>query len=337
MNTINFYKKTTTAAAFFLMALFSVEPMAKNQEIGRMVTLGSSLSDTGNAFIWLSVPANQECGVSLNVPPYDKLDDLIPGAPISDGPYAAGGHHFTNGATWVEGLARYLGLAGNTRPAFQNNGQKASNYAVGGARAVADYPCRVNLDAQVQAYLNDFHQTSPDTLVAIEIGANDVRDALAAGDPSIITDALLQISLAINNLYVNGARNFLIMNVPDIGKTPAILILNNLLYPGTDYLIDLANQLTLAFNLGLEQIQSDMNQLSGNHVKILDVYSKFNNVVANPGDYGFVNVTDACVTPNQPPFKCEKPDSYVFWDGIHPTKTLHAIVAQQAITEISAP
>lgn len=333
MNTLNFYKKLTIAAVFFSMALFSVQPMAKNQEIDRVVSFGASLSDTGNAFIWLSDPANQDCGVSLNVPPYDKLDDLIPDAPIPNGPYATGGHHFTNGATWLEGLARYLGLVGNSRPAFQNVGQKASNYAVGGARAVADYPCRFNLDAQVQAYLNDFPQTSPDTLVTIEIGANDVRDALIAADLSIINDALFQISLAINNLYANGARNFLIMNVPDIGKTPAVRILD-ILYPGTAYLAD---QITQSFNIGLENLPLVMNPLPDSHVKILDVYKKFNDVVANSGDYGFVNVTDACITPNQPPYKCKKPDNYVFWDGIHPTKALHAIVAQQAITAISAP
>jgi phospholipase/lecithinase/hemolysin len=334
MNILNFYKKLTIVAAFFSMALFSAQPMANNQKIGRMVIFGASLSDTGNAFIWLSEPAGQGCGISLNVPPYNLLDDFIPDAPISDGPYATGGHHFTNGATWVEGLARYLGLAGNSRPAFQNVGQKASNYAVGGARAIADYPCRFNLPAQVQAYISDVPQTSPDTLVTIEIGANDVRDALVAGDLSIIDDALIQISVAINNLYANGARNFLIMNVPEIGKTPFVRILDNEI-PGISLLAD---QLTRTFNIGLEQLKLNLNQsLEGISIKILDVYEKFNDVVANPGDYGFVNVADVCVTPNQPPFKCKKPDTYVFWDGIHPTKALHAIVAQQAIIEISAP
>jgi len=54
------------------------------------------------------------------------------------------------------GRGALLALAGNARPAFQNPGSNASNYAVGGARAVADYPCRFNLPAQVSAYLADF-------------------------------------------------------------------------------------------------------------------------------------------------------------------------------------
>jgi phospholipase/lecithinase/hemolysin len=41
-------------------------------------------------------------------------------------------------------------------------------------------------------------------------------------------------------------------------------------------------------------------------------------------------VTTACVTPYVPPFTCESPDEYLFWDGIHPTKAVHAIIAAEA-------
>jgi phospholipase/lecithinase/hemolysin len=29
------------------------------------------------------------------------------------------------------------------------------------------------------------------------------------------------------------------------------------------------------------------------------------------------------------PFTCETPDEYLFWDGIHPTRAAHTIVAQK--------
>jgi outer membrane lipase/esterase len=42
------------------------------------------------------------------------------------------------------------------------------------------------------------------------------------------------------------------------------------------------------------------------------------------------NVTAACLTPNIAPFTCQNPDDYLFWDGIHPTKAGHSILAQEA-------
>jgi len=39
------------------------------------------------------------------------------------------------------------------------------------------------------------------------------------------------------------------------------------------------------------------------------------------------NSEDACVTPEQPPYSCQNPDSYVFWDAVHPTKVAHGIIA----------
>ncbi|MCK7579715.1 MAG: SGNH/GDSL hydrolase family protein [Chromatiales bacterium] len=287
--------------------------------------------DTGNSFIWLSKPENQACGTSLNVPPYDALDEFL----VPDGPYATGGHHFTNGATWLEGLARYLALAGNARPAFQNTGSKASNYAVGGARAT-DYPCRFNLPDQLTAYITDFSKTSPNTLITLEIGGNDVRDALVAAalgqEPGpIIEDAITSISHTISVLYEHGARKFLVLNVPDIGKIPAVLMIP---IPGAS---DIAGRLSVAFNDGLVAVQQAMNSLPDNDVRILDIYGKLNEIIANPSAFGFSNAINACVTPGQPPFKCKKPDTYVFWDGIHPTKAMHDIVAQQAIGVITAP
>jgi outer membrane lipase/esterase len=62
----------------------------------------------------------------------------------------------------------------------------------------------------------------------------------------------------------------------------------------------------------------------------LDVYQKLNDVVADPGAFDLTEVQAVCVTPNVPPFRCKNADEYLFWDGIHPSKATHAIVAQEA-------
>ena len=90
-----------------------------------IVVFGTSLSDSGNAFALRG---------GTNTPPDYLLDPLL----IPSAPYARGGHHFSNGATWVEQFARSLRLAGTVRPAFAADSLKATNYAVGAARAYDD-------------------------------------------------------------------------------------------------------------------------------------------------------------------------------------------------------
>ena len=335
MKSVKFLWNIGTLIAAFLVScsFFSTSSLAQQPQFDRIVVFGTSLSDSGNAFVLLSDPSafgfGEECdmGTPANVPPYDALDELL----IPDGSYARGGHHFSNGDTWIEQFARGKGLSGDTRPALRNPGKKASNYAVGGARA-ADYACRFNLENQLSAYLEDFSKTSEETLIVIEMGNNDVRDALAAVavDPSqsaqIIASALENIGTAISTLYNQGARDFIVMNVPDIGETPAVKKLDASI-PGIAFY---ANSLADNFNLGLDQLISYLNDLPGIDVRILDIYALLNEIILDPASYGIVNIDDACVTPNVPPFTCKKPDTYLFWDGIHPTKIVHDIVAQEA-------
>jgi len=288
---------------------------------------GSSLSDSGNAFVLLSDSQaygfDESCnlGTPANVPPYDKLDAFL----IPDGSYARGGHHVSNGATWIEQFARARGLSGDTRPALRSEGTKASNYAVGGARAV-DYPCRFNLSNQLIAYQQDAILPTEKTLFVLEIGGNDVRDALATQDPDIIVYALSNIADTIAILYSQGARKFLLVNVPAIGETPALKILDDMI-PGV---AQAANYLTNVFNSNLESLQDSLNALPEVDIRTFDLYTLLNEIIADPENFGITNTEDACVTPNVAPFTCKNPDSYLFWDGIHPTKAVHAIMAQKA-------
>ena len=55
-------------------------------------------------------------------------------------------------------------------------------------------------------------------------------------------------------------------------------------------------------------------------------------LVATPDAFGLTDVTSPCVTPNVAPFTCGTPDEFLFWDGIHPSAAVHAIIAQEAWT-----
>ncbi|WP_374089591.1 SGNH/GDSL hydrolase family protein [Methylomicrobium lacus] len=327
----------------FILAIlvFGLPGMASAQlTFSSIVTFGTSVSDPGNAFSLLAHPVsglNLEGNVSQYTPPYDALLDesLIPSAP-----YAKGGHHFSNGATWIEQFAHGQGLAAYAGPAFQSNSPKARNYAVGGARATI-YPDRVNLPQQVQAFLDDVGQTAPaDALYVIEFGNNDIRDALvefltvfqttndpvqaAAAANAVITDALSGIANNIQALYASGARKFLVLNAARIDLLPAVTAL------GPD-VITVAGTLTDGFNQGLAQsVLTPLSVLSGIQIAQLDIADQMATIIGSPSDFGLTNATDPCVTPNTPPYTCKKPDSFFFWDGIHPTKAVHAIIKQEA-------
>jgi phospholipase/lecithinase/hemolysin len=130
-------------------------------------------------------------------------------------------------------------------------------------------------------------------------------------------------------LYAAGAREFLVLNVPNLGLTPAVRSSGS----GAE---SAANSLAVSFNLGLNGTLSGLAAtLPAIQIVPFDFYSEANTLVANPEAFGLSDVEDACVTPNMPPFACQMPDEFLFWDGIHPTAAVHAILAQQAATALA--
>jgi len=297
--------------------LLSLPAAARAQQYSEVVVFGDSLSDSGNAFALRG---------AANTPPDYGLDPfLVPGAP-----YARGGHHFQDGASWVEQLARSLGVSASARPAFQSSGSAGRNFAVGGARARED-GSNVNLPAQVAAYLERTGgMASPNALYVIAIGSNDVRDALVAYSRGqnggvILGAALASIGQSITTLAAAGASTFLVWNVPDIGLTPA-------LQRAGPAAAQLGTTLSLAFNALLMPLLGQLGVgLPSIEIVSFDAFGLLRDIVANPGGYGMSNVASACVTPDAPPFACQQPDEFLFWDGIHPTRATHTIIAQQVM------
>ncbi|MEW6521353.1 MAG: SGNH/GDSL hydrolase family protein [Thermodesulfobacteriota bacterium] len=293
--------------------------MAGALTFDRMVVFGTSLSDPGNAYALTGL---------VSKPPYDTLDNLL----VPDAAYARGGHHFSNGATWVEQYARSIGLAGSTRPAFRTADGLAANYAVGGARARED-GLNMNLASQVQAFLADFPEASADALYVIEMGSNDIRDGLLVdphsdpGAEGVLEEALTAIATAMFDLYDAGARKFLVLNGPDISLTPAVLQLDAVM-PGTALY---ARLLSYTFNSGLENLLDTLAaSLPDIDIRRLDMYGQLNEYAADPASFGLTEVAEACVTPDLAPFACHDPDAYLFWDGVHPSRAVHAIFAREA-------
>lgn len=293
-----------------MVVLLLPQVVAAQTSFSRIIVFGDSLSDPGNVFAlkgW------------VNTPPFEYDNPLA----IPDKPYAVGGHHFSNGATWVEQLARSFQMAGNTKPAFGDAEWEAGNYAVGGAGAY-DRPGYVNLADQVAAFLVRGGGVAPDdALYVVEFGANDIRDALVGDPMAIFQGSFASIATNLQRLYAAGARKFLVPNAPNLAKTPAIIRSGDAAVIG-------AGVLSNFYNMQLDAVLAGFATLAGIEIVRVDFFGQVNAMATNPQQFGFTVVDAPCVTPGVAPFSCHEADAYLFWDGVHPTRAAHGFVAQAA-------
>jgi len=226
-----------------------------------------------------------------------------------------------------------------------------TNYAQAGTTAIpggdlGPLPCRVSFGAQIEAALARGAIPS-DALVTVEIGSNDVINALGyflslldqgVDIPTATEEAKMALGAAasltaagIKTLIDSGASKVLWANVPDIGLTPAIALLDEQL-GGSGLVETTATQFALFFNLNVKADSDIQSAIADGTIVEFDLFTIFQGLV---GSGNGLNVTDACVTPNEHPFACKNPDDYLFWDGIHPTRSIHAFFAEEAIKALS--
>lgn len=282
----------------------------------RLIFFGDSLSDAGNHFL-----AFRE----VSTRPFEM---------VPDAPYAVGGLHFTNGQTWAEQLSFRLHTPASGLPSLLASG-RFTNYAVGRARARPAAPVFPYYDfaTQVARYRADFPNGAPSNAVfVVWIGANDVSDALTASatDPTgatsmaILQAALGSVAAGVQGLWQAGARDFLVVNLPNFALTPAVRAAG----PQAQ---GAATLFSTAYNGGLAQIVGALSALPGVRFRGVDAFALLTAIVDDPAAVGLDNAEAACLTFGvvQHPF-CRRPNDYLFWDGIHPTKAGHALVAAAA-------
>ena len=138
------------------------------------------------------------------------------------------------------------------------------------------------------------------------------------------------VATNIQSLWLSGARTFLVLNIPNLALTPAVRAAGPAAEAGAAFL-------TNAYNTALDQALDGLGRLPGIRFLRLDIDALLTSIVNEPAAFGLTNAADACLTFGvvRDPF-CRTPNRYLFWDGTHPTRAGHAIVADAAARALTA-
>jgi phospholipase/lecithinase/hemolysin len=317
---------------------------SENKLFDKIYVFGDSFSDTGNIF-----------NTSTFLQPFEELLGRdIPVTPQSP-PYFEG--RFSNGPIWTENLSDDLGLTSTPsselsvfNPALPlpspvtitADGVQASpffngatttqsvNFAYGAAQTGTNGSGEFGdlipgVTSQVDSFIKDHQQVQqsadPEALYVIWAGANDY--SIDGGNPEATVDNL---ETSIKNLYDTGARNFLVADLPDLGKIPAVTGLDN------PQVADALTNFTQAHNSLLAGSLNELdNSLTDINLTPLEISGLFEDVRANPEDFGFTNTSDSFLDPTTLTPSSSNPDEYLFWDDIHPTAAFHDLVGDFAL------
>lgn len=313
---------------FWLGLMASIHSQA--QSFSDIYVIGDSLSDQGNL---------RNATLSLSERP--ASDHYFQG-------------RFSNGEVYSGLLAQRLGLN------LSASSEGGNNFSFGGTRTdynrveensatPFDFPDGIfpenafpwTLNTQRQAFeargVND-----PNALFVVWSGSNDVGDLIgptiasrgAFDAASFINGAVQGIGNVIDTYIAAGARTVMVPNVADLGLVPRVAALNP---PGNTIVTDTATALTQAYNAALDSL---LDQFTDIEIIRFDTFGFLREVIADPAGFGFTNTDAPCYSgfvvadTNNVETVCDSEETYVFWDGEHPSTKFHNIMADRMFERV---
>lgn len=303
---------TAGATSIFLnVGILGIEPVLANQ-LKNLYVFGDSLVDGGR---------------------YYQLTNYS--FPPSQLGYYQG--RFTNDLVFPEIMAQKMNL----------NYSLANNYAIGGSGTDDFHPSGLSglgLKSQITTYLNNRTKAQNTDLYLISSGSNDYRNL----DPSdgILNDiqpVVNNLSIAVTRLANAGAKNFMVVGLPDFGKIPGNVKHNWGTPAETQAALALLSDVTNIHNQLLVESLQKLNNTLKIDITFFDLNPTLYEALEPNNIFGFTNVTDGCLNisidviaagqiPSEPP--CSDPDRYLFYDLSHPTSAAHRYLADAAIKDL---
>lgn len=316
-----------TAAGAIAVATLGILPVkAANLNYDAIYIFGDSYSDRGNV---------------LNAT----------GGQFPPEPFYSGGR-FTLGLNWVDYFAQDTGLnpteltkltPGSPLP------KDGINFAFGGSTTGSGNIGNLTnpglnlpgLEQQVNTYeqLLGGQAADPNALYVVWASGNDYFGGFSNNPQEPINN----LSQEIDTLASLGARNILVANLPNLGDTPL----------GRSQGAQTAaalNNLTNAHNALLAQSLSQLRQkYPTTNLIDFDFNGLFQDILNNPGAFGFGNITDSCSEINFPTVTpddldnwsvCRSilendPKAFLFYDNQHATTGGHRLIADRVLKAAS--
>ena len=298
----------TCAGVVALAAVLASQPVIAQNGI---IFFGDSLTDYGNLY---------ETTRALNA--HNPQVPVLPPSP----PYYQG--RYSNGPTYAEALPGLLGVPDSNVVNFAVAGAESGD--MNSHRSAAPLFNSLNVDALDQVgRAVSAGAVGPDSLAVYFIGGNDYQNhALTVPPQTLVATVIGNINTGVSTLAQAGQKHFVVLNLPNMGYTPAARVLGA---------SDAFGQLTAAHNAALAQAVNGLESRLGVDITLVALDDLFDDVVANPGLYGLSDATKPCFfNPGQTPAPgtardCSTPEatnSGLFYDDIHPTAHVHRINAE---------
>jgi phospholipase/lecithinase/hemolysin len=291
------------------------------QDYTSIVIFGDSLSDTGN----VADLTQAKYGVRVPSPEFDYTDGRF-----TDGTDTVPAAHNYFGV-WVEQLAATFPSKPVVKASLDGGTDYAYGFATtGGGTGVFTFgPSDElfvnvnNIGQQITDYLATKPRINDKTLFIVWGGAIDILNATSNKD---VINAAVDQAANVQRLIQAGATQFIIPNLPPLGAVPRLNGSPTTSIPATK--ASVLYNVTLSAGLAIVR---DFNP--GRHLNLvqLNVFNLFNQIIKSPSTYALVDVT----TSSQG-ISTINPDTYLFWDDLHPTTRGHNILAVTA-SKLIAP
>jgi len=336
----------TNALAAILLGTTSLAGHAQAQaQFNNIVIVGDSLSDTGNiakAFgagnlAYFPAPTGYNTGF-LQSPYYN--------------------YQFSNGPIYANQLGTMLQASGTTTD-LAVGGAYSGTYTVGspltiGAVSITGTNLSAGLSGTLPSIMGQVQSLAgskfgSQDLAVVYGGANDAFAALGAvaGQPGLtlaqITAAFTTTANTVANnigtevakLAAMGVKNIVVPNLPALGLTPA--------FNGSPSNAAAATGLSTGINQAVSLAMASLSRQLGINITIVDTNALISDMVANPNKYGLSNVTAECLPTGNAGYiptgasACANPNSYLFWDTVHPTSAVSLDFGQYMTAILQGP